>query len=139
MQSVDPVLFQSLPFFAFSALFWQFFLPSFVITSSYLFPVLNTQLNYSSCIYSIIYKQQRIGGVEQTQTSNKLKLRTNPNFAQTQSSNKPKARTNLNFEQTQTSNKYKFRTNQKVSGLRGTQNSPALGGLRIFRPWGDLE
>ena len=65
--------------------------------------------------------------------------RTNPNFAQTQTSNKPKVRTNLNFEQTQTSNKSKFRTNQKVSGLRGTYNNLALGGLRIIRPWEDLE
>ena len=45
--------------------------------------------------------------------------RTNPNFAQTQTSNKPKVRKNLNFEQTK-----KFL---------------ALGGLRIIRPWGDLE
>ena len=47
--------------------------------------------------------EPRIGEVEQTQTSNKSKVRTN-----------------LNFEQTQTSNESKFRTNQKVSGLRGT-------------------
>ena len=39
-----------------------------------------------------------IGGVEQTQTVHKSKLRTNPNCAQTQTSNKPKVRTNLNFE-----------------------------------------
>ena len=49
------------------------------------------------------------------------------------------SRTNPNFAQTQTSNKSKFPTNQKVSGLRGTQNNPALGRLRIIRPWGDLE
>ena len=60
--------------------------------------------------------EPRIGGVEQTQTSNKPKLRTNSNFAQTQTSNKPKLRTNLNFAQTQTSNKLKLQTNPKVSG-----------------------
>ena len=42
-------------------------------------------------------------------------------------------------EQTQTSNNPKLRINQKVYGLRGTQNNPALGGLRIIRPQGDLE
>ena len=51
--------------------------------------------------------------------SNKPKLRTNPNFEQIQSSNKSKLRTNPNFEQTK-----KFL---------------ALGGLRIIRPWWDLE
>ena len=33
----------------------------------------------------------RIGGVEQTQTSNKPKVRTNLNFEQTQTSNKPES------------------------------------------------
>ena len=66
--------------------------------------------------------------------SNKPKLRINQNFEQTQNSNKPKLRTNPNFEQTQTSDKPKVRTK-----LNQTQKFLALGGLRIIRPWGDLE
>ena len=49
-----------------------------------------------ACLYPL---EPRIGEVEQTQTSNKLKLRINPNFAQTQTLNKPKLRTNPKFEQ----------------------------------------
>ena len=43
------------------------------------------------------------------------------------------SRTNPTCAQTQTSNKSKFQTNQKVSGLRVTENNPALGGFRIIR------
>ena len=94
-------------------------------------------------IYIYIYSLgPKISGVEQTQTSNKLKLRTNSNFEQTQTSNKPKLRTNPNLEQTQTSNEPKLRTNPNFEQIQ-TSNQPnsfwpeVLVG--IIRPWGILQ
>ena len=46
------------------------------------------------------------------------------------------SRTNPNFEQTQSSNKSELRTDPNSEH---TKKFLALGGLRIIRPWRDLE
>ena len=67
-------------------------------------------------LYPLVSLELTIGGVEQTQTSNKPKHRTNTNFVQTQTSDKTKLRKNPNFEQTQNSNKLKLQINSWHGG-----------------------
>ena len=75
-------------------LLWLNWKVNFIIT----FKILTYFSNFY--LHPLYPLDSRIVRVKQTQTSNKPKLRTNPNFEQTETSNKPKLRTNPNSEQT---------------------------------------